>query len=88
MSHSLAQASVTPLVPTTGGVTPAPGKAAMDQITPPDLLAPRTPGKAGRLRRNLGQNLGQAVVVLGLALTVLWLGAMALGFVMLLWNAV
>ena len=53
----------------------------MDQITPPELL---TRPHARRLRFNLGP----AVVIFGLALTVLWLGAMAAGLVLLVWNAV
>ena len=59
----------------------------MDQITP---LLPQAPAPIERPDAGppLRWNAAQALVVLGLALTVLWLGVMAFGFVLLVWNAV
>jgi hypothetical protein len=59
----------------------------MDQFTPllPQALVPMKGPDAGHpLRRGAAQ----ALVVLGLALTVLWLGVVAFGLVLLVWNAV
>jgi cytochrome c biogenesis protein CcdA len=65
----------------------------MDQITPllppllPQALAPTKRTDSGdSLRWNAAQ--AQVLVVLGLALTVFWLGAMAFGLALLVWNAV
>ena len=86
MCHSLTHASVTPPVPTTGGVAPG-SLAVMDQFTPllPQALVPmKGPDTGPPLRWNAAH----ALVVLGLALTVLWLGVVAFGLVLLVWNAV
>jgi hypothetical protein len=59
----------------------------MNPITPllPQALAPiERPDTAPPLRFNAAQ----ALVVLGLALTVIWLGVMAFGLALLVWNAV
>lgn len=59
----------------------------MNPITPllPQALAPiERQNTAPPLRFNAAQ----ALVVLGLALTVIWLGVMAFGLALLVWNAV